>query len=85
MAKREYIQAQRLKPIGAEGIEACRRIVAEKQAAKVNQVMVDLFSASAIVRVYDAVNDENKARLEAKPVAIVADIVFRLLNHRSAA
>lgn len=78
MSKQDYREAQRIKPIGQAGIDACRKIVAEKQAAKVNEVMVDLFSASAIVQVYDAINEANRAKLVSFPVAKVADISFKL-------
>ncbi len=65
--------------VGAEIIDACRSIVAESQYAKINGHMVDVFTASAIVKVYDAVNDANKAKLAALPVARMASIAFKLL------
>lgn len=61
-------------------IAACRSIVANGQYEKINGHMVDLFTASAIVRVYDAVNDANKAKLKALPVARIASIAFQLLK-----
>lgn len=45
-------------------IEALRRIVAERQHAKVEGVEVDLFSASAMVAVFDAVRPDLQARFE---------------------
>ena len=84
MSKQDYRESQRVKPIGQAGIEICRKIVAEKQAAKVNEVMVDLFSASAIVQVFDAVGEVNRAKLVAFPVAKVADISFKILNRAAA-
>ena len=47
-----------------ESVEALKQIVADKSAAKVHGVMVDMFTASAIMKVYDAVNDKNKASIE---------------------
>lgn len=61
-------------------IAACRSILERKQYAKINGHMVDLFSASAIVKVYDAVNDANKAKLKALPVAHMASIAFKLIG-----
>jgi len=84
MSKQDYREAQRIKPIGQAGINACRKIVAEKQAAKVNEVLVDLFSASAIVQVFDAIGEANRVKLVAFPVAKVADVAFKILNRAAA-
>ena len=84
MSKQDYRESQRVKPIGPAGIEICRKIVAEKQAAKVNEVMVDLFSASAIVQVFDAIGEANRVKLVAFPVAKVADVAFKILNWAAA-
>ena len=53
-------------PPGAvsESVDALKQIVADKSAAKVHGVLVDMFTASAIMKVYDAVNDKNKASIE---------------------
>lgn len=77
MSKRDYRAAQRVKPIGASGIEACRRIMREGYA-KVNEVMVDSFSASAIIAVYDKLNEANRAKLESLPVVKAASVCFKL-------
>ena len=61
-------------------IVAVRRIVSECQYAKIDGVMVDLFSASAIVKVYDALNDTNKAMFADFPVGKMASIAFKLLK-----
>jgi hypothetical protein len=47
-----------------ESVDALRQIVADKNAAKVNGTLVDLFTASAIMQVYDAVNDANKVKMD---------------------
>lgn len=49
---------------GKEKIEKCREIVANKQYEDIDGDTMDLFTASAVVQVYDALNDENKAKLE---------------------
>lgn len=63
-----------------ERITAVRAIVAAGQYAKIDGVMVDLFSASAITAVYDRLNPSNQALYASKPVGLMARIAFRLLN-----
>ena len=43
---------------------ALRQIVADKERGKVEGTMVDLFTASAIVSVLDAVNETNKEKVQ---------------------
>lgn len=76
--KVSYRQAQRVKPCGQEGLAACRKIVAEHQYAKVNEVMIDAFSASALVAVADKLNPENLAKLLAQPVGRACVISLKL-------
>ena len=40
-----------------------RSIVDNRQAEKIHGMMVDMFTASAMVQVYDKVNDENQAKM----------------------
>ena len=48
---------------GREIVDACREIVKSRSYAKISGAMVDLFSASSIVAVYDALKKpENRAR-----------------------
>jgi hypothetical protein len=65
---------------GAEIIEACRAILAKSQYAKINGHMVDLFSASAIVKVHDAINESNRTKFLTLPVERMARIAFSLLK-----
>lgn len=65
---------------GAERIAACREIVAARQYAKVDGTMVDLFTASAIVTVHDALNEKNQATYSAMPIDRMGLIAFRLLK-----
>ncbi len=65
---------------GDQIIAACRSIVANSQYEKINGTMVDLFTASAIVKVYDACNETNQAKLKALPVARIASIAMQLLK-----
>jgi hypothetical protein len=71
--------------VQAEGvavIDACRAIVAAGQYGKINGIMCDTFSASAIVAVYDALNEVNKAKLAALPFGRLASVCFSLLNKK---
>ena len=43
---------------------AIQKIVLDKQAQKVDGVMLDMFTASVIVKAYDQVNNSNKAVME---------------------
>ena len=53
-------------PEGAvsESMEVINQIVADKQAGKLHGMTVDMFTASAIKQIYDAVGDDNKAKLD---------------------
>ena len=63
-----------------EKLAAIRRIVEEHQYAKVDGVMVDGFSASAIVAVHDALNETNRAVFLALPIEKMARVAFRLVE-----
>jgi len=63
-------------------IAAIRRIVEERQYAKIEGVAVDLFTASAIIQVYDKLNDQNKAKLAAMPVPKIAAVVWKLIGKK---
>lgn len=63
---------------GAERIAAVRAIVDACQYAKVDGVMVDLFSASAIVSVYDALSEANREKYASLSVGRMATVAFAL-------
>jgi len=63
-----------------ERIDAIRAIVTAGQYAKVDGIMVDLFSASAIVAVYDALNEENRLKFASLPAGKMGLIAFRLVK-----
>ena len=64
----------------AERIAAIRQIVTEGQYAKIDGVMVDLFSASAIVRIYDALNEANREKYSTMTAPKMAVIAFKLIK-----
>ena len=62
-----------------EKLAALRQIVAERQYAKIDGYMVDGLSANVIVKVYDALNDANKAKFSKLPIPTMARIAFELV------
>lgn len=71
---------------GKERIEKCREIVAEHQAESIDGVLMDAFTASAVVQVYDALNDENKARIEkvmGEDIVAATNIVWKVVKKAS--
>ncbi len=60
-------------------IAAIRRVVERKQYAKIDGVMIDLFTASIICQVYDALNPVNKQKFASMPARKMADIAFKLM------
>lgn len=61
-------------------MEQFQKIVDEKQFGKVDGVRVDLYSASAVVKVHDALNPEIKKKFEALPVAKMVSFAFKALG-----
>ena len=55
-------------------------IVAKKQAKKIQGVMVDMFTASAISQIYDKVNDANKAKMDKLKITKLADLAMKLMK-----
>lgn len=64
-------------------IEKFRKIVADCQRAKIDGTNIDLFSASAVVKVYDALNEENRAKFASVPAPKMVAIAWRLINNKS--
>jgi hypothetical protein len=65
---------------GTARINAFRQIVERGQYAKIDGMMVDLFSASAVVKVYDALNETNQAKYRTVNAAKMASIAFQLIK-----
>ena len=61
-------------------ISDVKDIVAKKQAKKIQGVMVDLFTASAISQIYDKVNDGNKAKMDKMKVTQLANAAMKLMK-----
>jgi hypothetical protein len=69
----------------ASWVDAARSVVTNKQAQTVDGILLDLFSASTMLGVYDALNPDNKAKFEAMPLAQAQSMAFRLVEKTSAA
>lgn len=69
-----------------EIIQIARRIVKNQQFEKIKdpvsgkRMALDMFSASAIVKVYDALSDANKAKMVKQKLPKMIDIVFKLMR-----
>lgn len=64
---------------GLARIDAIRKVLTEGYA-KVDGVMVDSFSASAITQVYDKLNDANKEKFRNCSVSHMAKIAFSFVK-----
>ncbi len=64
---------------GGDRIEAVRAVVKSKQYAKLDGCMVDLYTASVVCQVYDALNSDNKAKLASLPWPKMAALALRLV------
>ena len=65
---------------GMERIKAIRRIVEDGQYAKIDGQMIDLFSASAIVQVYDALSEKNQEKFRSMPAWRMGEVAFKLID-----
>jgi len=63
-------------------IAKVKEIVDKKQAMKIDGIMVDMFTASAISKIYDKVNDANKAKMDKLKITKLADIAMKLMSRR---
>lgn len=61
-------------------VEACRAILAGHQAARYRGVFVDATTAHVVVQVYDAVNAENRAKLDAMDIRRLAATCWRVTS-----
>jgi len=61
-----------------ERIAAIKQVITEGQYAKIDGCMCDLFSASTVIAIYDALNDENKAKFSSLPWPRMATVAFSL-------
>ncbi len=63
-----------MKELNTTAFETVQSIVKDKQAKEIEGVLVDMFTASALVQAYEQVNDSNKRRIEASNLNQLIDI-----------
>lgn len=61
-------------------IDAMREILKGHQHNKIEGKMVDAFSASAYVKIYDALSQPNRDKIESLPIVKAMDVVWKLIN-----
>ena len=88
-APKRYEPVNRTRPLGRavtraatpeEKLAAFRRIVADRTFAIIDGATIDLFSASAVVAVYDALGPEAQAKYLTFPAARMALLAYKLLK-----
>ena len=62
-------------------IDKIKDIVSKKSASKIDGVMVDMFTASAISQIYDKVNDANKKKMEKLPINKLAALAMKMMKN----
>lgn len=83
---KELVRAVLLEDSEPEIIQIARRIVKNQQFEKVKdpvsgkKMALDMFSASAITKVYDALSDKNKEKMIKQPLPKMVDTVFKLMR-----
>ena len=61
-------------------LDKLRQIVKEHQCRKIDGVIVDVLTANAILTVYDAINETNKAKFIKLPIDKMASVAWSILN-----
>ena len=61
-------------------IAKMRDIVDKNQAKKIKGMMVDRFTASMVIQIYDALNDSNKKGFGKMPLPKMVDVGWKLAN-----
>ena len=64
----------------ASALDGINDIVKTKGAKKVNGIMIDMFTASMIQKVYDKVNDANKKKMEKANIQTLVQIAQKVMG-----
>lgn len=78
--QREHGRQVTVTTSGEQRLSAIRQIVTDRSFAKVDGMAVDLFTANAIVTVFDALNAENQKTFLNLSVSKMARVSFKLLK-----
>lgn len=71
-----------MKNINENVINKMKKIVKNKSAMKIDGVMVDLYTASAVTKIYDIVNPANKKKMEKMSPQGLATAAFKILGKK---
>ena len=71
-----------MKNINENVINKMKKIVKDKQAMKIDGVLVDLYTASAVTQIYDKVNPANKKKMEKMSPQGLATAAFKILGKK---
>jgi hypothetical protein len=61
-------------------IDKVKEIASKKSAAKIDGVMVESFTASAISQIYDKVNDASKKKMDGLPITKLATLAMKMMQ-----
>jgi len=64
----------------ASAFAVMQDIVKDKQAKKIKGTMVDMFTASVVVKAYDKVNDSNKKKIEKAPLETLVKLAHKVMG-----
>jgi len=71
-----------MKKLHENVINKMKKIVKNKSAMKIDGVMVDLYTASAVTQIYDIVNPANKKKMEKMSPQGLATAAFKILGKK---
>ena len=66
--------------LGESVVDKVKQVASKKQAMKIDGVMVDTFTASAISQIYDKVNDANKKKMDKLPITKLANLAMKMMQ-----
>ena len=83
--KQGYTQAEQNESLSeaSKTIDKVKQVVSKKQAMKIDGVMVDMFTASAISQIYDKVNDVNKKKMDGLNVTKLANLAMKMMKREA--
>ena len=66
--------------LGESVVDKVKQVASKKQAMKIDGVMVDTFTASALSQIYDKVNDANKKKMDKLPITKLANLAMKMMQ-----
>ena len=68
--------------LGESVVDKVKQVASKKQAMKIDGVMVDTFTASAISQIYDKVSDANKKKMDKLPITKLANLAMKMMQKK---